>query len=102
MNSGPVLSIDVGPGENISFTRGKGEITVYNDEGVKRGFCSVCGTTLYWYDPVANHYCMNAELFDDIIKVASFELELFSDMKPDYYAFAGNRKRLDSAFNEML
>jgi len=36
---------------------------------------------------------MNAELFDDIIKNASFELELFYDMKPGYYDFSGNHNK---------
>jgi hypothetical protein len=44
---------------------------------------------------------MNAELFDDIIKNASFELELFYDMKPEYYSFVGERKKLDRNFKEL-
>lgn len=46
-------------------------------------------------------YHMNAELFDEIIKNASFELELFYDMKPGYYAFAGERKKLDKNFKDI-
>ncbi len=38
---------------------------------------------------------MNAELFDDIIQNASFNLKLFYDMKPEYYAFAGELKKLN-------
>ena len=101
LNSGPVLSVDPGPKENIEFIRGEDKITVYPDGHVKRGFCSVCGTTLYWHDPADNHYCMNAELFDNIIKNASFNLELFYDMKPDYYSFMGERKKLDRDFKEI-
>ena len=101
MNAGPGLNVDPGPEENVEFLRGKDKITVYHDEEVERGFCSVCGTALYWYDPEENHYCMNAELFDDIIQNASFTLELFYDMKPDYYSFAGERKKLDSEFEEV-
>ena len=101
MNSGPVLSVDPGPKENVVFARGKEKITIYQDEEVERGFCSVCGTTLFWHNPADNHYCMNAELFDEIIKNASFEAELFYDMKPGYYAFAGKRKRLDRSFKEI-
>ena len=101
MNSGPVLSVDPGPKENVVFARGEDKITIYHDEEVERGFCSVCGSTLFWYKPSDNHYCMNAELFDDIIKNASFELELFYDMKPEYYAFAGERKKLDCNFAEI-
>ena len=101
MNSGPVLSVDPGPKENVEFTRGQEKITIYQDDGIERGFCSVCGSNLFWHDPVENHYCMNAELFDDIIKIASFNLELFYDMKPDYYSFTGERKKLDRNFQEI-
>lgn len=101
INSGPVMSVAPGPKENVDFVRGGEKITIYHDEDVERGFCSVCGSILYWHDPAANHYCMNAELFDGIIKNASFELELFYDMKPPYYDYAGERKRLDRNFQEI-
>ena len=101
INSGPVLSVDPGPKENVEFSRGADKITIYHDDEIERGFCSVCGSTLFWHNPADNHYCMNAELFDDIIKNASFELELFYDMKPDYYSFAGGRKRLKRNFEEI-
>lgn len=101
MNSGPVLSVDPGPEKNIGFPLGSDKITIYIDEDVERGFCSVCGSTLFWHDPRQNHYCMNAELFDDIINNAEFNLELFYDMKPRYYAFEGDRKKLDRDFKEI-
>ena len=101
MNSRPVLSVDPRPKENVIFACGEDQITIYHDEEVERGFCSVCGSTLFWHKPSDNHYCMNAELFDDIIKNASFELELFYDMKPEYYAFAGERKKLDRNFEKI-
>ncbi len=71
MNSGPVLSVDPGPRENVEFARGEEKITVYHDEDVERGFCSVCGSTLYWYNPADGHICMNAELFDDVVQNAA-------------------------------
>ena len=101
MNSGPVLSVDPGSKENVIFVRGEDKITIYHDEEVERGFCSVCGSTLFWHNPADNHYCMNAELFDGIIQNASFNLELFFDMKPEYYTFSGERKKLDSNFQEI-
>ena len=101
MNSGPVLSVDPGPKENVEFIAGKEKISIYIDEDVERGFCSVCGSTLFWHDEAANHYCMNAELFDDVIKDATFGLELFYDQKPKYYEFAGERKKLDHNFQEI-
>ncbi len=101
MNSGPVLSVDPGPKENVFFTRGEENISIYRDEEVERGFCSICGSTLFWHNEADNHYCMNAELFDDIVRHASFDLELFYDMKPEYYAFSGERKKLDRNFQEI-
>jgi hypothetical protein len=101
MNSGPVLSVDVGPKENVEFLRGADKITIYHEEEVERGFCSVCGSTLFWHDPAQNHYCLNAELFDAIIENADFQLELFYDHKPEYYSFAGDRKKLDRYFKEI-
>jgi hypothetical protein len=38
MNSGPVLSVDPGPKENVAFARGEEKITIYHDEEVERGF----------------------------------------------------------------
>ena len=102
INSGPVLSVDPGPEKNIEFLRGKEKITIYRqDDEVERGFCSICGSTLFWHKLSDDHYCMNAELFDDIVRIASFELELFYDEKPEYYSFAGERKKLDSNFEEI-
>lgn len=101
LNCGPVMSVDPGPKENVEFSRGEDKITIYHDEEVERGFCSVCGSSLFWHSPEDNHYCMSAELFDDIVRDASFELELFYDMKPGYYAFAGERKKLDRNFREI-
>lgn len=101
MNSGPVLSVDPGSKENVEFVDGEEFISIYNDEGIERGFCSICGSTLFWHDIPNNHYCMNAELFDKVIKNASFELELFYDMKPSYYNFLGERKKLDRNFDEI-
>lgn len=101
LNSGPVLSVDAGPKENVIFSQGEEKITKYQDEEVERGFCSVCGSTLFWYNPAKNHYCMNAELFDVVVENAVFDLELFYDMKPKYYSFAGERKKLDRNFQEI-
>ena len=101
INSGPVFSVDPGRKENIDFILGEDKITIFYDDNIERGFCSICGSTLFWHDPEENHYCMNAELFDEIIKNAKFELELFYDMKPGYYCYVGKRKKLNRNFEEI-
>jgi hypothetical protein len=42
------------PKENIVFARGEEKITIYHDDEVERGFCSVCGSTLFWNNPAEN------------------------------------------------
>jgi hypothetical protein len=101
LNSGPVLSVDPGTGANVIFAKGKDRITIYHDGEIERGFCSVCGSTLFWHNPADDHHCMSAELFDAVVASADFQLELFYDHKPAYYAFAGERKKLDSSFKEI-
>ncbi|MDR1002122.1 MAG: GFA family protein [Oscillospiraceae bacterium] len=98
---GAHMAVDPGNSSNVDFIKGKSNITIWIDEPIERGFCSICGCDIFWHNPADDHYCMNAELFDDIIKDASFELELFYDHKPAYYSFSGKRKRLDREFKEI-
>ena len=42
-----------------------------------------------------------SEILDTFINKATFDLELFYDMKPAYYTFTGERKKLDRHFKEI-
>jgi hypothetical protein len=95
------MSIDPETSANVEFIRGRENITIWRDEPIERGFCSVCGSDIFWHNPADDHYCMNAELFDEVLKKAEFGLEIYYDHKPAYYSFAGERKRLDSSFKEI-
>jgi hypothetical protein len=46
-------------------------------------------------------FCLNAELFPEIIRNADFSLQLFYDRKPDYYDFANKTTCLDHNFQEV-
>jgi hypothetical protein len=99
---GAHMAVDPGTGENVDFAKGKENITIWRDEPIERGFCSACGSDIFWHNPADDHYCMNAELFDEVVKNAEFGLEIYYDHKPAYYRFAGERKRLDSSFHEVV
>jgi hypothetical protein len=58
----------------------------------ERGFCRTCGSTLFYFLVPANQYMMSVGAFDD---QSPFHLvrELFIDLKPEGYAFAGDHPR---------
>ena len=64
-----------------------------SSEWAERGFCEVCGSTLWYgtlHDGAKN---LSAGLFDNAAG-APLKLEFFVDQCPQGYAFAGNHKRL--------
>ncbi|WP_146346374.1 GFA family protein [Phaeobacter marinintestinus] len=64
-----------------------------SSEWAQRGFCEVCGSTLWYgtlHDGVKN---IAAGLFDNAAG-APLKLEFYSDMVPEGYALAGDHRRL--------
>jgi hypothetical protein len=69
------------------------KLGVYDSsEWARRGFCSACGTTLFYFLKPVETYMMSVGAFDD---QAPFRLvrEIFIDHKPEGYAFAGDHPR---------
>ncbi len=65
-------------------------------EWAERGFCTTCGTTLFYFLKPTQTYTMSVGIFDD---QAKFRLtrEIFIDHKPPGYAFAGEHERWTEA-----
>jgi hypothetical protein len=75
--------------EGVKFD-GEDKITVYDSsEWASRGFCSKCGSNLFYYLKPADRYVMCVGAFDDAPK---FKLvgEIYIDHKPPGYNFAGD------------
>lgn len=91
-NSGAFISVSNDP-QDVTVT---GEIKVFrSSEWAERAFCPVCGSML-WYGTVhdgSRH--LSAGLFENA-GGAELQLEFFSDMCPEGYAFAGDHKRLST------
>ena len=64
-----------------------------SSDWAERGFCTTCGTVLFYFLKPRGAYMMSAGAFTDR---AAFRLasEIFVDEKPDGYAFAGDHPRL--------
>ena len=87
-SSSPVFAVMA---EHVSFTGGE-KVQAYNSsEWADRGFCSVCGTSLFYRLKEPNQYLLCTGLFD-----TAFELtgEIYVDENPGGYAFAGEHPRL--------
>ena len=90
---GPFMVVNCGP--EVAFDGG--QVTRHrSSDWAERGFCAACGTHLFYYYVTQPNYSMPVGLFDDQSGL-SFEREIYIDRKPDYYAFAGERRRQTEA-----
>ena len=66
-----------------------------SSDWAERGFCEVCGSTL-WYGTVGDGVRHPAAgLFDDAAG-APLKLEFFADMKPEGYALMGEHRKMNT------
>lgn len=88
----PMMTLDCN--DSVSFI-GEEYITSYSSsEWGERGFCSVCGTHLFYkLKPTGQHF-VPAGLFEQEFH---FDHQIFIDEKPEYYSFADKTKDLTGA-----
>ena len=94
-NGGPFVGADI-----------RGQVTFQSDatltwyassEWAKRGFCSTCGSSLFYkLNEQDDFWSISAGVFDlpAGLKVCK---EIFVDEKPDYYDFSGDQPRYTGA-----
>ncbi len=58
-----------------------------------RGFCSECGTHLFYKLNATGEYNMPVGLFPDL-KGLTMDMQYFSDMRPSYYCFSNETKEM--------
>ncbi|BAY83235.1 glutathione-dependent formaldehyde-activating GFA [Calothrix parasitica NIES-267] len=88
---GPLFAIECG--EEVNF-EGDDNISVFNSsEWAERGFCSKCGTHLFYRLKEANHYALPAGLLDDEESL-TLEKQIFIDEKPPFYHLANKTKNM--------
>jgi len=90
---GPLLSVDCG--DDVRFEGGE-YVAVYDSSvSADRGFCSCCGSHLFYRTKDDNCYFIPAGILDDS---EGFELDIqvFTDTKPGYYCFANETREMTS------
>ena len=80
-------------GNEVKFN-GESNIQRYaSSEWAERGFCSKCGTHLFYLLKQNNQYIMPPDIFDDV-KSPTFDHQIFIEEKPEYYTFANSTKNM--------
>jgi len=91
---GPLMVTECGT--NITFTN-KEFIKVFNSsDWAERGFCSQCGSHLFYRLKESQQHFVPVGLFDDFEQYI-FDHQVFIDDKPDYYSFANETKNMTGA-----
>ena len=91
---GPWFVIDCG--SDIHF-EGSDRISEFSSsEWAERGFCSKCGTHLFYRSKKDGHYAIPVGLLDDD-KNLVFDRQIFIDEKPSFYSFANETENLTGA-----
>lgn len=92
-SGGPMLAVNVG---SVAF-QGEDKLKRYaSSEWAERGFCSECGTSLFYRLKDADQYILCMGAFHD---QSAFKLvgEIYIDEKPPGYEFAGEHPRQTGA-----
>jgi len=88
---GPWLAADCGT--QVQF-KGEDHISRYDSsQWAQRGFCSKCGTHLYYYLKQQKQFIISLGTIKDPGPL-KFVDEVFVDEQPDYYCFANETKKL--------
>ncbi len=73
---------------------GAENIALYaSSEAMERGFCKVCGSSLFTKLTGADHYFVSAGTIAEDAKL-NLVLEIFFDRKPAYYSFANKTRKM--------
>lgn len=80
-------------GTDVSF-EGQEFIKEYDSSAwANRGFCSNCGTHLYYRLKATNSYNMPLGLFP-VIENLEMDMQYFIDKKPSHYCFANETRKM--------
>lgn len=91
---GPLMAVDCG--KDVSF-EGEESFSVFSSSAwAERGFCSKCGSHLFYRLKESKQYIMPVGLFDEQERFV-FDEQVFVDEKPSFYCFANETRELTGA-----
>jgi hypothetical protein len=90
-SGGPMITIDCGDSFKVSDQAPI--LRFQSSEWAERGFCTLCGTHLFYFLKPNNQYHLPAGLLQ-IEEQYQFTHQIFIDEKPEYYDFANTTKNM--------
>ena len=90
-SGGPWMAIDCGT--DVKFEGGENISVFSSSDWAERGFCSKCGSHLFYRLKENKQYVMPVGLFGDDIPFV-FDHQIFIDEKPSFYAFANKTSNM--------
>ena len=88
--------MEIDCGTDVSF-EGENDIRVYDSSSwAERGFCSKCGTHLFYRLKESKQHMVPVGIFDDQEHLV-FENQVFIDKKPSYYSFSNKTNDMTEA-----
>ena len=91
---GPFMAVDCDP---ETVFEGTENISIFDSsDWAERGFCSNCGSHLFYHLKRSESYQIPAGLFDDPDSF-TLSLQVFTDKKPGFYNFANKTLCLSAA-----
>ena len=87
-SGGPFLGVEA----DSLITNGK-ETWYRSSEWGERGFCALCGSTLFWRLQNGAHITLTAGSMDDQTTLQGIREHIFVDHQPGHYDFKGDAPR---------
>ena len=91
---GPLLAVECD--SDISFDGSRSVAVFSSSDWAERGFCSNCGTHLFYRLKADGHYAIPVGLLDEGERWV-FDEQIFIDEKPAFYSFSNETKNLTGA-----
>lgn len=83
-------------GTNVKI-QGNDKIKMYESSAwASRGFCTECGTHLFYKFKETGEYKMSVGLFSNL-EGLEMDMQYFTDIKPGYYCFSNKTKEMTTA-----
>jgi len=87
----------VTPAADKVSIEGEAKVSVFSSsEWAERGFCSVCGTHLFYRLKDSGDCHLSVGIFADAVPI-HFNLQIFVDDKPEWYAFSNDTRMMTEA-----
>jgi hypothetical protein len=92
-SAGPFMALTC---QSVAFEDQTNIGRIRSSDWAESGFCTLCGSNLFYHIVDSSDYQVAAGLFDDQ-SVLRLSLQVFTDRKPDLYEFANETKRMTGA-----